>query len=103
MNEYTMELVDRFAALLEEVTELKTKIELLHNVVKAEEIENALYKERNKGDTWIRFEYEGKVDTESVNMIMGWRRSEEATAIIEGLKAEKRKEAEDGDSVRTDE
>lgn len=103
MNEYTMELVDRFAALLEEVTELRTKVELLHNTVKAAEISDALYKERNKGDSWIRFDYDGRLDTEQINAIMGWRRSEEATAIIEGLRAEKRKEAEDGDAVRTDE
>ena len=97
MNEYTMELVDRFAALLEENAQLRMRLELLENTVKAAEIEDALYKERNKGNTWIRFEYEGKIDTETVNMIMGWHRSEEATSIIESLKAEKEKEAEDGD------
>ena len=103
INEYEMELIDRFAALLEENAQLRMKTELLHNTVKAAEIEDALYKERSKYDSWIRFEYAGKLDTEQINMIMGWRRSEEATAIIEGLKAEKRKEAEDGDAVRTDE
>lgn len=89
MNEYTMELVDRFAALLEENAQLRTKIELLHNTVKAEEIENALYKERNKDDEWIRFDYEGRIDTETINTIMGWKRSREAEEIIERLKEEK--------------
>ena len=97
MNEYTMELVDRFAALLEENADLRAKLKILHNAVMAEEIDNALYKQRNKDDSWVRFDYEGRIDTETIDMIMGWSRSEEATAIIEGLRAEKEEaERDDG-------
>ena len=95
MNEYTMELIDRFAILLEENTEMRTRLRALENTVKAAEIEDALRKERNKGDSWVRFNYEASVQTETINAIMGWDRSREATEIIEGL----RKEAKDGESV----
>lgn len=95
MNEYTMELIDRFAVLLEENTELRVKLRALENAVKAEEIEDALGKEESKGSSWVRFNYAGTLKTETINAIMGWTRSREATEIIEGL----RKEAEDGESV----
>lgn len=89
MNEYTMELVDRFAALLEENAQLRMRLELLENTVRAEEIRDALTKERDKNETWVRFDYTGRIDTETVNTIMGWKRSREAEEIIERLKEEK--------------
>ena len=95
MNEYEMELVDRFAALLEENALLRMRFELLENTVKAAEIEDALNKERNKDMEWVRFDYTATLPTEQINMIMGWDRNREATEIIERL----RKEARDGESV----
>ena len=95
MNEYTMELVDRFAAVLEENAQLRMRLELLENTVKAAEIEDALRKEHNKGEIWACFNYGATLPTEQINMIMGWNRNREATEIIERL----RKEAEDGKSV----
>lgn len=95
MNEYGLELVDRFAALLEENAQLRMRLELLENTVKAAEIEDALRKEHNKGEIWACFNYGATLPTEQINMIMGWNRNREATEIIERL----RKEAEDGKSV----
>lgn len=95
MNEYTMELVDRFAAVLEENAQLRMRLELLENTVKAAEIEDALRKEHNKGEIWVCFNYGATLTTEEINRIMGWTRSREATEIIEGL----RKEADNGESV----
>lgn len=95
MNEYEMELVDRFAALLEENAQLRMRFELLENTVRAEEIRDALTKERDKNETWVRFDYTGRIDTETINTIMGWKRSRKAEEIIERL----RKEAKDGESV----
>ena len=88
MNEYTMELVDRFAALLEENTEMRTHLRALENMVKAAEIEDALRKEHNKGEIWVCFNYGAALPTEQINMIMGWKRSREAEEIIERLKGE---------------
>ena len=88
MNEYEMELVDRFAALLEENAQLRMRLELLENTVRAEEIRDALTKERDKNETWVRLEYTGRIDTETINTIMGWKRSREAEEIIERLKGE---------------
>lgn len=88
MNEYEMELVDRFAALLEENAQLRMRLELLENTVKAAEIEDALSKERNKDQSWVCFNYAATLPTEQINMIMGWHRSREATEIIERLKGE---------------
>lgn len=93
MNEYTMELVDRFAALLEENAQMRMRLELLENTVKAEEIRDALTKERDKNETWVRFDYTGfdytgRIDTETINTIMGWKRSRKAEEIIERLKGE---------------
>lgn len=90
MNEYTMELIDRFAVLLEENAELRTRLRALENTVKAAEIEDALSKERNKNESWVRINYAATIAAETINAIMGWERSREATEIIEGL----RKEAE---------
>ena len=98
MDEYTLELVDRFAALLEENTQLRTRLALLEDTVKAAEIEDALYQERNKGASWVSLEYGGRLDTERINMIMGWKRSREAENIIARLKKEK-KEEKNGDAV----
>lgn len=95
MNEYEMELVDRFAALLEENAQLRMRFEVLENTVKAAEIDDALRKEHNKDESWVRFDYSATLTTEEINRIMGWTRSREATEIIEGL----RKEAKDGESV----
>ncbi len=95
MNEYTMELIDRFAALLEENTEMRTRLRALENIVKAAEIDDALRKEHNKGEIWVCFNYGAALPTEQINMIMGWHRNREATEIIERL----RKEAKDGESV----
>jgi len=89
MNEYTMELVDRFAALLEENAQMRMRLELLENTVKAAEIEDALRKEHNKGEIWVCFNYGAALPTEQINMIMGWKRSREAEEIIERLKEEK--------------
>ena len=89
MNEYTMELVDRFAALLEENAQMRTRLTLLEDTVKAAEIADALTKERDKDESWVRFDYTGRIDTETINAIMGWKRSREATEIIEKLKEEK--------------
>ena len=89
MNEYTMELVDRFAALLEENTQLRMRFEVLENTVKAAEIDDALRKEHNKDESWVRFDYGATISAETVNAIMGWKRSREATEIIERLKGEK--------------
>lgn len=89
MNEYEMELVDRFAALLEENTEMRTRLRALENTVKAAEIEDALRKEHNKGESWVCFNYGAALPTEQINMIMGWHRSREAEEIIERLKEEK--------------
>lgn len=88
MNEYTMDLIDRFAVLLEENTEMRTRLRALENIVKAAEIDDALSKERNKDQSWVRFEYTGRIDTETINTIMGWKRSREAEEIIERLKGE---------------
>lgn len=95
MNEYTMELIDRFAALLEENAQLRARLDVLESAVKAAELEDALSKKANKDKDWVRFDYSATLPTEQINMIMGWHRSREATEIIEGL----RKEAEDGKSV----
>lgn len=95
MNEYEMELVDRFAAVLEENAQLRMRLELLENTVKAAEIEDALRKEHNKGEIWVCFNYGATLPTEQINMIMGWDRNREATEIIERL----RKEAKDGESL----
>ena len=92
MNEYTMELVDRFAALLEENAQLRAHLELLENTVKAAEIEDALYRERHKSEAWTDIEYKGNLTCEQINLIMGWKRSKEATEIIEGLKEERKNE-----------
>ena len=89
MNEYTMELVDRFAALLEENVQLKARLTLLEDTVKAAEIEDALYRERHKGESWTDIDYKGNLTCEQINLIMGWKRSKEATEIIEGLKEER--------------
>ena len=89
MNEFDMELVDRFAALLEENARMSVKLEALENTVKAEEIRDALTKERDKDESWVRFDYTGRIDTETINAIMGWKRSREATDIVEKLKEEK--------------
>ena len=89
MNEFDMELVDRFAALLEENTQLRTRLTLLEDTVKAAEIADALYCERNKGESWVSLGYGAKSATEDINLIMGWKRSKEATEIIERLKEEK--------------
>ena len=88
MNEYTMELVDRFAALLEENAQLRMRFEVLENTVKAAEIDDALRKEHNKDESWVRFDYGATISAETVNTIMGWKRSREATEIIERLKGE---------------
>lgn len=88
MNEYEMELVDRFAALLEENAQMRMRLELLENTVKAAEIEDALRKEHNKGESWVCFNYAATLPTEQINMIMGWTRSREAEEIIERLKGE---------------
>ncbi len=88
MNEYTMELIDRFAALLEENTEMRTRLRALENIVKAAEIEDALSKERNKNESWVRFNYAASIEAETINAVMGWERSREATEIIERLKGE---------------
>lgn len=95
MNEHVMELVDRFAAVLEENAQLRARLDVLESVVKAAELEDALRKEHNKGEIWACFNYGATLPTEQINMIMGWDRNREATEIIEGL----RKEAEDGESV----
>lgn len=89
MNEYTMELVDRFAALLEENAQLRMRLELLENTVRAAEIDDALSKEANRDKEWVRFNYAATLPTEQINMIMGWKRSREAEEIIERLKEEK--------------
>lgn len=88
MNEYTMELVDRFAALLEENAQLRMRFEVLENTVKAAEIDDALRKEHNKDESWVRFDYGATLPAETINAIMGWKRSREATEIIERLKGE---------------
>lgn len=88
MNEYTMELIDRFAALLEENTEMRTRLRALENIVKAAEIDDALSKERNKDQSWVRFEYTATISAETINAVMGWERSREATETIERLKGE---------------
>lgn len=95
MNEYTMELVDRFAALLEENAQLRMRFEVLENTVKAAEIDDALRKEHNKDEIWVRFDYGATLPAETINAIMGWDRNREATEIIERL----RKEEKDGESV----
>ena len=89
MNEYEMELVDRFAARLEENALLRRRVERLENTVKAAESEDALRKEHNKGEIWVCFNYGAALPTEQINMIMGWHRSREAEEIIERLKEEK--------------
>lgn len=89
MNEYTMDLVDRFAALLEENAQLRMRLELLENTVRAAEIDDALRKEHNKGESWVCFNYAATLPTEQINMIMGWHRSRKAEEIIERLKEEK--------------
>lgn len=89
MNEHVMELVDRFAALLEENAQMRMRLELLENTVKAAEIDDALRKEHNKGEIWVCFNYGATLPTEQINMIMGWKRSREAEGIIERLKEEK--------------
>lgn len=89
MNEHVMELVDRFAAVLEENAQLRMRLELLENTVKAAEIEDALRKEHNKGEIWACFNYGATLPTEQINMIMGWERNREATEIIERLREEK--------------
>lgn len=88
MNEYEMELVDRFAALLEENAQLRMRFEVLENTVKAAEIDDALRKEHNKGESWVRFEYTATISAETINAVMGWTRSREAEEIIERLKGE---------------
>lgn len=93
MNEYTMELVDRFAALLEENTELRVRIGILEKVVKAEELKDADYQTRK---AYGAPDYDGSVKTDRINEIFGWDRASEAVEIVEGLR---RKEADNGESV----
>lgn len=89
MNEHVMELVDRFAAVLEENAQLRMRMELLENTVKAAELEDALSKEANKDKDWVRFDYSATISAETINMIMGWRRAYKAEEIIERLKGER--------------
>ena len=93
MNEYEMELVDRFAALLEENTELRVRIGILKDAVKAEELKDADYQTRR---SYGAPDYEGSVKTERINEIFGWERAPEAVEIVEGLR---RKEAKVDESV----
>lgn len=89
MNEHVMELVDRFAAVLEENAQLRARLDVLESVVKAAEIEDALRKEHNKDEIWACFNYGATLPTEQINMIMGWRRAYKAEEIIERLKGER--------------
>lgn len=95
MNEHVLELIDRFAAVLEENAQLRARLDVLESVVKAAELEDALRKEHNKGESWACFNYGATLPTEQINQIMRWHRNWEAEQIIEGL----RKEKKDGESV----
>ena len=100
MNEYTMELVDRFAALLEENARMRLQIDLLKAVTKNAEVKDAKYEiTKTYGDPC----YDAEVKCETINDIFGWEVDPDAYDMIETALAFKRKEREDGDSVRTDE
>lgn len=89
MNEHVMELIDRFAAVLEENAQLRARLDVLESAVKAAEIESALSKEANKNSDWVHFDYSATLPTEQINSIMRWRRAYKAEEIIERLRGER--------------
>lgn len=92
MNEYTMELVDRFAALLEENARMRLQIDLLKAVTKNAEVKDAKYEiTKTYGDPC----YDAEVKCEAINNIFGWEVDPEAYDMIESELAIRRKAKEE--------
>lgn len=86
MNEYTMELVTKYADTLAENARLKEKVDQLCALVIRAEIAEAKDSVRYGGT------YRPKVAVEDVNAIFVWAQSSEAAQILKG-------EEENGESV----
>ena len=92
MNEYTMELVDRFAALLEENAQLRLQIDLLKVATKKAEVKDAKYEiTKTYGDPC----YDAAVMCETINDIFGWKVDPEARDMIETELAIRKKAKEE--------
>ena len=86
------EYMERMMLLVEESATLRERLRTLEDIVKDAEVEDARYRERLKKEAYIDFDYKGTVSTEIINKVMGWKRSEIAEEIIEGIREERRNE-----------
>lgn len=76
MNEQMMELVDRMLLLTEENAKMRECINHLMRVVIKTEIKDA------KACAEYGYSYSPSLKCDNINMIMGWKRNEEAERIM---------------------
>lgn len=91
MNEYTMELIDRLALLIEENKEMRVKLDILKNELDAEQVSDAMYAVNNSPSLY----YNPTMSVKTICRIMGWEPNEEAEALLQ--EAREKKEAENAD------